>query len=397
MEEKQKSVMMVLPQMVGGGAERVAAMLLNEFHNNGYEAAFLLTNAKRGEVINRDLKSEIPLILLQENCSQKRNKSKQLAASVMSHLFENTGHAVPARIAYLSFVALYGNEIAAMRNLLREKPEMTVVVFSQPSIPIVLLAARGLPNRIVMSERTDPRRLMKKRYGWNFIEKYYSRVDAAVFQTYDAKNTYPECVSKKGMVISNPVKTELPEPYYGERNKNITTFCRISAQKNLPLLLAAFEMLHKAHPDYKLRIIGDAMNGDDRRIETLLKDHVRQHGLDAAVAFEPYMANVHEAIREDAMYVNSSDFEGISNAMLEAMAIGMPVICTDCPIGGANATIRDGENGLLVPIQDSGAMYQAMKRVIEEPELAGKLSHNAAKLRDELKLEQIARKWMELL
>lgn len=397
MEAKQKSVMMVIPHMVGGGAERVAAMLLNEFHKNGYDASFLLTSAKREAVINRDLDADIPLILLQEHCGKKKNRAKQFAASALSRLFEKAGHEVPARIAYQSFTALYQNEITAVRRMLLEKPEMTVVAFSQPAIPIVLLAARGLPNRIVMSERTDPVRLMKKRYGYQFIEKYYDRVDAAVFQTEDAKNTYPPCVSRKGTVISNPIKEGLPEPYSGERKKKITTFCRISAQKNLPLLFEAFAMLHRDHSDYTLRIIGDAMNEDDRRIKVQLDAFVEAHGLRDAVAFEPFMPSVHGAILPDAMYVNSSDFEGISNAMLEAMAIGMPVVCTDCPIGGAGATIQDGVNGLLVPVQNAQALYGAMKRVIEEPGLAERLSANAAKLRDELKLEAIANKWMELL
>ena len=97
------------------------------------------------------------------------------------------------------------------------------------------------------------------------------------------------------------------------------------------------------------------------------------------------------------MYVSSSDYEGISNSMLEAMAIGMPVVCTDCPIGGAKATIKDGENGLLVPIKDADALYMGMKKVIEDKALADKLSHNAAKLRDELSLDKITDRWIELL
>ena len=109
------------------------------------------------------------------------------------------------------------------------------------------------------------------------------------------------------------------------------------------------------------------------------------------------MKNVHEAVIKDAMYVNSSDYEGISNAMLEAMAIGMPVVCTDCPIGGAKATINNGENGLLVPIQNPEALASAMNRMIEDNELADKLSHNASQIREELSLDKITEKWMQLL
>lgn len=83
--------------------------------------------------------------------------------------------------------------------------------------------------------------------------------------------------------------------------------------------------------------------------------------------------------------------------MLEAMAIGMPVVCTDCPIGGAKATITDGENGLLAPIQNAEALANAMNRVIEDIELADKLSHNSSQIRNELSLDKITEKWMQLL
>ena len=106
---------------------------------------------------------------------------------------------------------------------------------------------------------------------------------------------------------------------------------------------------------------------------------------------------MHEDIIEDFMYVNSSDYEGISNAMLEAMAIGMPVVCTDCPIGGAHATIQHEVNGMLVPVGDARAMYLAMKQIIEDEELAQRIACNAAKLRETLSLENIAKQWMELL
>ena len=79
------------------------------------------------------------------------------------------------------------------------------------------------------------------------------------------------------------------------------------------------------------------------------------------------------------------------------LAIGMPVVCTDCPIGGAKATITDGENGLLVPIQNAEALENAINRVVEDIELANKLSHNSSKIRNELSLDKITEKWIESL
>ena len=237
---------------------------------------------------------------------------------------------------------------------------------------------------------------MKKRFGYNFIKKYYQRADAVVFQTNDAKAAYPENIAQKGTVIFNPINDKLPEPYHGEREKYVTTFCRISRQKNLSMLVEAFAEFHKKFSDYRLKIIGEPQNDDDRTHLAEAKELAEKLLITDFIDFMPFSAQVHSLIIRDAMYVNSSDYEGMSNAMLEAMAIGMPVICTDCPIGGANAVIRNGENGILTEVGNPKDFADAIIKVLSDKDLAESLSLNAAKIRDELSLENIAQKWMEL-
>ena len=399
----RKKVLMVMTQMMGGGAERVAAQIMNKLNERGYDTRFVLTRARRQDVVRTDLNEKTELILLSEVIKEETTGQKlahlpaRAYSTVFGKLYEKQNKYVPASVGKATIEWQYHREIIWLRRYLQDNPDMTVIVFLQPSIPMVLLAARGLPTKIIISERADPNRLMKKRYGKPFIEKYYTRADVAVFQTEDAKSVYPEVVSAKGTVIPNPLKDNLPEPYHGKRNKTITTFCRISNQKNLPLLVDAFAKVHKDHPDYTLRIIGDAPNDEGKQVLKTINAQIEKLKLKDAVRLESFTANVHEAIIKDAMYVNSSDYEGISNAMLEAMAIGMPVVCTDCPIGGAKATINDGENGLLVPIQNAEALANAMNRVIEDKELADKLSQNASKLRDKLSIEAITNLWEKLL
>lgn len=400
---KNKKVVMVMPHMVGGGAERVAAQIMNKLNERGYDTRFILTSAKKNEVVRSDLNEKTELILLTEEMKSETTGQKlahlpaRAYSTIFGKLYEKQNKFVPALIGKATIEWQYHREIAWLRKYMQDNPDMTVIVFLQPSIPMVLLAAQGLPNKVIISERGDPLRLMKKRYGKPFIEKYYTRADAAVFQTKDAKKVYPEAIAKKGKVIFNPLKEELPKPYHGERNKNITTFCRISNQKNLPLLVEAFDQVHYKHSEYTLRIIGDAPNAEGEAVLQALDKQIDDLNLKESVKLEPFMKNVHEAVIKDAMYVNSSDYEGISNAMLEAMAIGMSVVCTDCPIGGAKATITDGENGLLVPIQNAEELANAMNRVIEEAGLTDKLSQNASKLRDEISLDSITDKWISLL
>ena len=81
--------------------------------------------------------------------------------------------------------------------------------------------------------------------------------------------------------------------------------------------------------------------------------------------------------------------------MLEAMAIGVPSVCTDCPAGGAKETIINGNNGLLVPINDEEKFYQAMYKILADKEYAKKLSENAKNIRESHSEEKIFKKWLE--
>lgn len=392
-----KKVIMFMPAMKGGGAERVASLLMNEFHKNGYETEFVITSGSEKDVIRCDLNEETPLSFLKKEKTSVIYRIAGLTASAFCRFFEKFKLDVPAFFAYLSFVSQYSSEIKQIRKILEKNPDATGVAFLQPAIPMLMLASKGLPNRIVISERGNPERLMRHRYGRKFIEKYYTRADAAVFQTPAAMQTYPDCVSEKGRVISNPIKPDLPSAYHNSRNKYITTFCRISPEKALDILVEAFNKIQNDYPYFKLKIIGNATTALGEKILNNLKEQTTRLGIEDKVLFQPFSKNVHEEIISDAMYINCSETEGLSNAMLEAMAIGMPVVCTDCPIGGARATITDGENGLLVPVGDVDSLYKAMKRLIEEDGLSEKLSFEAEKIRHELSLESISEKWMELL
>lgn len=396
---KKKKILMVMPVMKGGGAERVASLLLNEFNRNGYNCEFLLTSSYKNDVINRDLNPDIPITSVYEKPNKKSLffKAAEIISSLLCKPFEILKLNVPACFARLSFVSQHHNEIKKLKEKLENEHDTVVISFLQPSVPMTLIAAKNLPNRVVVSERADPYRILKKRYGYNFIKKYYQRADSVVFQTNDAKAAYPDNVSSKGTVIFNPINDKLPEPYFGEREKYVTTFCRVSRQKNLPVLVEAFAEFRKEFSDYRLKIIGEPQNDDDRASLNETKSLADKLGVTEYIDFMPFSAQVHDLIIRDAMYVNSSDYEGMSNAMLEAMAIGMPVICTDCPIGGANAVINNCENGILTEVGNAKGLCDAMKKIAGDKSFADKISKNAAQIRYELSLENTAKKWMEML
>ena len=387
----------MIPEMRGGGAERVLGLLASQFAAHGHDVTLMLTNQRVGDAVGYTLHEKVKMESLLDyvvfNTTFEKAKLfliKQYTR-IIGNLFEALHLLVPEHVAYGTFHWQYQSKVIALRKYLQSHSSTTVIVFSQPSVNIVLLAADGLSNDVILSERLDPARYKKNRYMPYFVKRWYPMAKRLVFQTDSAMSFFKGEALKKSVVIPNPLNPALPPAYHGKRRKSIVSFCRITPQKNLKLLIDAYTIVCDKYPDYRLEIYGDGEG------KTELLDYLNMKQLDSRVDVKPFDATLHKKILDNAMFVSSSDYEGMSNSMLEAMAIGLPTICTDCPAGGARAIIRDHENGLLVPVRNVQALANAMLEVIEDPSLAQKLSEKGAKLRDELNVETIAKRWMELL
>ena len=162
-------------------------------------------------------------------------------------------------------------------------------------------------------------------------------------------------------------------------------------QKNLPLLIDAFEQIHMQYPEYTLHIYGDGKEKE------FLEQYILDKSLKECVFIHPAVPDIHERVIRSAMFISSSDYEGLSNSMIEAMAIGLPVICTDCPCGGARMVIEDGVNGLLVPVRNKIEMIKNIELLIRDTRLSNDLSHNATKITKHLSVQCILEKWIKVL
>lgn len=345
-----EKIVFVIPDMPGGGTERVVALLANEY------------SARK-----------IPVAIL---------------------LFAGNERAYPLdqRIEVVSVGGPSGGNLRTrllrllrMRRFYRDNKNCQIWAFSAMGAVFSAVAALGQRHFFLVSERNDPSRYEHRRVR----DFCYSFADVVVCQTPDAAEQFSRRIRRKSVVIPNPL--EITETLFtGEREKRIVAVGRLSAQKNHSLLLQAFASFVKSHEDYVLELYGRG------ELEGELREQASRLGIDKKVIFKGFSGHVLSDIRTAAMYVLSSDYEGISNSMLEAMALGLPVVATDCPIGGARMFIKDGVNGFLTPVGDAEAMARAMGRLADEPELAGQFGREAVKLEEELTAAKIADRFLAL-
>lgn len=265
-----------------------------------------------------------------------------------------------------------------------------VVSFGDTSFITLLLLRKIFGYSLLISERGDPS--TKGSFFVNLRRKLYRYADIVVFQTEGARDCFSKCVTDHSVVIANPIR--LPEICWdiSKSDKKISTVGRIDFfQKRQDLLLQAFKEFLIDFPDYSLHIYG---SGDDEaRLITMIEDM----NLSESVIFHGATNNVNDSIIDSRMFVLSSDFEGIPNALLEAMALGMPVISTDCSPGGARMLINSGINGILVERNNHIALCEAMKRLANSENKLKAIGENARSDMANYGPEMIIKKWMSVI
>lgn len=397
MEAQKKTVTFFIDSLGGGGAERVVSTLSSRLARTGrYDVRIIMLRKvplayPPDERVVLLYAQELPVASWYGKAVRKAfSLWKRLRQGIFKRVLTGLGlYERMPRIDETGFY-LYARYAVACREYLKQNPGSTAFGFLIRSNIAMLMAARGLPVKAVFCERNNPVRPDMPANIMKIRDRISRRCTAAVFQTREERDYYT-WLRCETAVIPNPLKDGLPQPWTGKRRHEIVNFCRLNKQKNIPLLIDAFGQFLEAHPDYTLRIYG---RGDEKENLIAL---TQEKGLEERVFFEDFAPDVHERIRDAAMYVCSSDFEGLSNSMLEALAIGLPCVCTDCEGGGARMMIRDHENGLLVPVRDTQALYRAMKEVVEDPALAQRLSAEAARVREELSIDRIADQWEAMI
>lgn len=393
-----KQITLLIKQMVGGGAERVISLLSNAFVAHGYQTTLIITHQKICRANLSSLNNNTKVISLEDEI-KKESKITERTLMLKARLVGKINRSVLKKPDDQYLIEKYRirnyDKVKWLKNYFSDNSTSTVVAFLYDSIYLSLLSITK-KNKIIISERGDPQQCLSSKTNLAFFKTMFPKADAMVCQSPDALQWYQENTDVKGRVIFNPIKPNLPERYIGERRKRIVNFCRISPQKKLDTLIDAFCGFAKTHNDYELYIYGNADFASPEYMD-FVKQKIDSSQHKNKIHLFPALNDIHNEIIDYAMFVSSSYFEGMSNSMLEAMAIGLPTICTDCPAGGARAIIKDHENGILVPVNDAEAMCKAMCEVADNPELAEKLSINGTKLKEDLAVDKIVYQWMEII
>ena len=359
--------MILITGMRVGGAERVAATMANTFNRRGHDSTLVSMQNKPNPY---PLDEQVHYF----GCGLSYNEEGGSLAKNAS-LIRSAIKAFPR-----------------FRRIIKEnRPDAVITFLNNASIFGVLykiLRDHHLP--VIVYEQSDPRRYSKAMC--KILRFFFKHSNAVVCQSRDVENYYREGGSKKTVVIDNPLNEDCIaiEPAT-VRSKRIVAAGRLMKLKNYNLLLDAFEKVHTLFPEYQLEIYGD---GPDKEILEQKRDKMT---CASYVHFMGNVSNVMRRVSDASLYVMSSDYEGFPNALVEAMASGIPAICTDYPSGTAREIIQSGVNGIVVPTGDVDAMADAMKTMLGDRNKAEAMGKEGYKIRERLEANHISEQWESLV
>ena len=293
---------------------------------------------------------------------------------------------------------------AILSNVKRVQCLRTAIQRSQPDIVIsfmdrmnvlTLIATRGQNIPVIVSERTDPRHHVIGRC-WNALRgRMYRYADAVILQSNSVQAwANQENLSHLTHVIPNPIDPQVAKVSSVEERGNakhvVVAMGRLTASKRFDLLLDAFARCSDANPDWSLLIIGDGV--ERQRLEL----RSRELGIAKVTRFAGQVRDPSLLLREADIFVMTSEYEGFPNALLEAMACGLPVIACDCA-SGPRDIIRKGVDGILVPPNDWAGLTSALDWLMKNPRERQRFGMRAVEVVERFRIDRIMRLWDDLI
>lgn len=314
-------IVFVTATLTSGGSERVISLLANAFCKKGHEVDVVCLNK---HIVYYPIDTKVTIHFAEEEI-----KSTSL----------------PKKIRWF-------------RNYIKDTKPDVAIPFMEAVYCVTLLALVGVNVPIISSERIDPRRSPFVR---NILRRLFLPLTThLVVQTQDIKNFYPWFIRKNTTVIYNPVIEKVFSLPKVLKKNLIVSVGRLYPQKNQRMLINAFGMIANDFNDYQLVIYGEGPLREE------LEKQVGDMKLEGRVLLPGVTEDVAEKMNESKLFCLSSDYEGMSNALIEAICVGLPIITTN--VSGAEELIEEGKNGEIVKIGDTNALADAMRRLLQDEE-----------------------------
>lgn len=356
--KRKKKIAFYINVLTKGGAERVMSQLANQFAEHGYNVFLISSFQSEGEYI---LSPKVQRI----NLENKQDFGNKLRRNIKL--------------------------ICELRSVLKKiKPDVLVSFMQEPNFRAVI-ATRGLNIRTIVSVRNDPNMEYAGKVG-NFVGKIVLPLaDGCVFQTEDARQWFPKKIQKKSKIIFNEVSQKFFTQKWRPESQIIVSVGRLSEQKNQKMLINAFVEVAPDFPDCTLEIYGDGPLKND------LQKQINKTKFSDRIFLKGNVDEVEKVLSRASIFILSSDYEGMPNALLEALAIGVPCISTDCPCGGPRMIIRNKVNGILVPVSNYVYLSRSIRYLLDSPDKMEEISINAKKTAVKFDPLNIFKEWEEYI
>lgn len=357
----QMHIAMLIGALTKGGAERVLVNLADYFAEKGYRVT-MVTQYKK--------ENEYPL----------NEKVNRIISDITE---EETG-----KSRLLNFVRRFFK----LRNIWkRERPDV-ILSFIGKNNMMAILTSRFLDIPVAVSVRAEP----SEEYYTPFLRRMakclFAQASGVILQTGRCFDFFPEKVRKKAVLLKNPIdRSFFRERYQGERDKTIVAVGRVDANKNHEMLIRAFARIAEEFSDYRLIIYGE---GELRpKLLTLIEELT----MTDRILMPGSVNNVADVIYKSEIFVLPSNTEGAPNTLMEAMAMGLCVVATDCPCGGPADLIENGYNGILTPVMNEEKMKENLQFLLNNLQKAEELGTNAKKTADIYQPEIVYGEWEKFL
>ena len=343
-----KRILFFIGTLEKGGAERVVSILSNELVKRDYEVEILKY--------------------------YNSNNAYELSDKVIVNSVEkntNTRNII--------------SNLKWIKNYFNSRHDI-IISFLAPFNMLALWANRNNKTPIVVADRNDPNKIPSKKFLRTIRNLLYSKYsDGVVLQTKENEE-YFKNIKNKTTVINNPVVIDVDTDNI-EKENIIVSVGRLIPQKNQSMMIDAFKEVVKKYPDYKLIIYGE---GSDREY---LSKHISYLNLDDKILLPGNTDDVLNKIKSAKLFLLTSKYEGMPNALIEAMCLGIPVISTK--VSGASQLIENGNNGYL--IGDVSDLIDKIKIILSDESLQKKMSKNAKKTKELFNVDIITQQWIDFI